>query len=258
MAFATNRDGNDEIYTMNPDGSLPARLTNHAARDIAPAWSPDGTKIVFQSFRDGLPELYVLDGSTTSRVAAGTEANAPDWQPRGGGGGPDTTPPVLAVPGPVAVDATSPAGATVSYSVSAIDAVDPSPHIACSPASGTTFAVGVTAVSCTATDASGNSSGGFFAVTVRGAQTQLGDLFAGVIGATTLTPTQKAFLTLQLRRALENIDLANSTERRIVCNALRAFSRFVGALSGNGIEPALAAEWRADAARIRSVIGPSC
>jgi hypothetical protein len=51
---------------------------------------------------------------------------------------------------------------------------------------------------------------------------------------------------------------ASGGERRTVCNALRAFSRFVGALSGNGIEPAPAAQWRADAARIRSVIGPSC
>ena len=43
----STKDGNPEIYTVNPDGSGLARLTNSDSGDIAPAWSPDGTRIAF-------------------------------------------------------------------------------------------------------------------------------------------------------------------------------------------------------------------
>ncbi|HUU97683.1 MAG TPA: hypothetical protein VM487_18260, partial [Phycisphaerae bacterium] len=65
IAFTTGRDGNYEIYVMNPDGSGLTRLTSNAAIDEAPAWSPDGTEIAFQTNRDGNYEIYVMnaDGS---------------------------------------------------------------------------------------------------------------------------------------------------------------------------------------------------
>lgn len=58
-------DSNFEIYVMNPDGSGQTRLTDNPAYDDDPAWSPDGTKIVFGSDRDGDGEIYVMnaDGS---------------------------------------------------------------------------------------------------------------------------------------------------------------------------------------------------
>jgi hypothetical protein len=78
----------------------------------------------------------------------------------------DTTPPVLgALPSPSPVEATSPAGTTVSYSLpSATDNGDASPTVGCGP--GNPYPVGNTLVTCTATDASGNSSSGSFTVTV--------------------------------------------------------------------------------------------
>ncbi len=79
----------------------------------------------------------------------------------------DTTPPQLTVPSNIVTEATAPSGATVHFTPSATDLVDASVAIVCTPASGGTFGLGITTVSCTATDDAGNSSGGSFSVTVR-------------------------------------------------------------------------------------------
>lgn len=47
IAFSSDRDGNDEIYVMNADGSGQARLTDNSAVDISPTWSPDGAQNAF-------------------------------------------------------------------------------------------------------------------------------------------------------------------------------------------------------------------
>src|SRR5262249_50180235 len=52
IVFISNRDGNNEIYKMDPNGSNQTRLTNNTAPDDQPAWSPNRTKIVFHSTRD--------------------------------------------------------------------------------------------------------------------------------------------------------------------------------------------------------------
>jgi Tol biopolymer transport system component len=68
IAFASNRDGNFEIYTMvAADGSDQENLTNNPARDFAPAWSPAATDtngtttIAFETKRDGNTEIYFMD-----------------------------------------------------------------------------------------------------------------------------------------------------------------------------------------------------
>src|SRR5690349_4550194 len=71
IAFSSNRDEPDpascsdhcnfEIYVMNANQGSQARLTNNAAADIAPTWSPDGTRIAFVSNRDGNNEIYVMN-----------------------------------------------------------------------------------------------------------------------------------------------------------------------------------------------------
>ena len=78
----------------------------------------------------------------------------------------DTAPPILTMPAPIVVAATSAAGAVVTFAPTASDVIDPNPTIVCSPPSGTVFAVGATSVTCTATDGSGNAAVGTFTVTV--------------------------------------------------------------------------------------------
>lgn len=70
----------------------------------------------------------------------------------------DTTAPVLAKPADLALTATSATGAPATYSPTGSDAVDGTMAAVCTPASGSTFALGTTQVSCTATDGKGNKS----------------------------------------------------------------------------------------------------
>ena len=82
IAFDTNRDGNEEIYVMNPDGTAPTRLTNDAVGDFGPAWSPDGTKIAFNKGFD----IFVMnaDGSSPTKLTSAAAMNiGPSWSPDG-------------------------------------------------------------------------------------------------------------------------------------------------------------------------------
>ena len=78
----------------------------------------------------------------------------------------DTTPPVVTVPANMAREATSSGGAAVIFTVSANDVVDGPTPVSCTPASGSTFAIATTTVSCTSTDAHSNTGLGSFTVTV--------------------------------------------------------------------------------------------
>jgi len=89
VAFTNNRDGNNEIYIMNPDGSMQTRITTApTSDDQRPEISPDGSRIVFSSNRDGNFEIYVMDidGSNVMQLTFTTTpvANSwPRWSPDG-------------------------------------------------------------------------------------------------------------------------------------------------------------------------------
>ncbi|MGH2729468.1 MAG: TolB family protein, partial [Actinomycetota bacterium] len=48
IAFASDRDGDYEIYVMNADGSNLEKLTDNSLDDLSPSWSPEGNRIVFE------------------------------------------------------------------------------------------------------------------------------------------------------------------------------------------------------------------
>lgn len=80
----------------------------------------------------------------------------------------DTMPPDIHAPAPLEVEATGPDGATVTFEVTATDGCDPNVVPECTPPSGSLFPLGMTTVTCTATDAQGNSAAPMtFSVTVQ-------------------------------------------------------------------------------------------
>ena len=86
IAFSSNRDGNWEVYLMNPDGSQQERLTQNSAIDSSPVWSPDGEQILFVSNRGGVSDLYVMDanGKHVRRVFRKLALRVePTWSPDG-------------------------------------------------------------------------------------------------------------------------------------------------------------------------------
>ena len=71
---------------MKTDGTNLIRLTNNSTDDVKPAWSPDGTRIAFQSYRDGNAEVYVMnaDGSGQTNLShSGDYDGEPGWSPDG-------------------------------------------------------------------------------------------------------------------------------------------------------------------------------
>ncbi|KFE62489.1 DUF5011 domain-containing protein [Hyalangium minutum] len=77
----------------------------------------------------------------------------------------DTTPPEITCAQPPALECSA-GGAVASYAPSATDNCGASPSVTCTPTSGSRFAHGTTAVTCTATDAQGNQARCAFPVSV--------------------------------------------------------------------------------------------
>jgi len=168
----------------------------------------------------------------------------------------DTAPPVLTVPSSLTIDATSPAGAAATYTASATDALDTAPVVTCVPASGDVLPIGISTVSCTATDAAGNHASSSFTVTVRGAADQLRTLAADTVAAVGIPWLPRIVLVVDLDIALARYDASNPASLRVACSALAGYSALVRSLvSAHLVSQQTAAPLLADSARIRSVLG---
>lgn len=82
IAFTSFRDDNNEIYTMNPDGTKQTNISDNTADDSLPAVSPDGKKIAFERVRSGNRDIFRMnsDGSKKTRLTKNPAADLfPDW-----------------------------------------------------------------------------------------------------------------------------------------------------------------------------------
>jgi TolB protein len=70
-----------ELFTMNPDGTGLTRITNDEFRDLQPAWSPDGSTLVYTTIRLGTPAIFTVEvaGGTPERLTPLSQRN--EWFP---------------------------------------------------------------------------------------------------------------------------------------------------------------------------------
>jgi len=176
----------------------------------------------------------------------------------------DKTRPIrISFPFNVVKDATSPSGTTVDYEpVRFADALDPLPSVACSPASGTVFPIGFTAVTCTATDQADNYAGASFLVIVRSASVQLTLLAQKAAADVRLSTGQRNSLGAMLRHAQFFAARAESPDPTLP--VIREGMRNTACLGLSAIQqvlitwdpaPDVVAEYTADIIRIRSALG---
>ena len=86
IAFATDRDGNVELYKVRWDGSELTRLTDSPKFDCRPRWSRDGRWILFTSNRSGNHDLFVMpaDGGPPLQLTDHPSMDDhADWSPDG-------------------------------------------------------------------------------------------------------------------------------------------------------------------------------
>jgi TolB protein len=83
-------NGHDDVVTVNPSGTHLVNITNDAPFDLDPAWSPDGSKLVFarSTFLPDGTQVYTMnaDGSGKRQLThfpTGSTSLRPTWSPDG-------------------------------------------------------------------------------------------------------------------------------------------------------------------------------
>ncbi|MEA2273016.1 MAG: TolB protein [Solirubrobacteraceae bacterium] len=86
IAFASNRDGDWDIYTVTVATGAITQLTNAPGFDSEPSWAPGGGRIAFTSARTPRGDVWVMrsDGSAQVNVTNSLGADwSPSWSPDG-------------------------------------------------------------------------------------------------------------------------------------------------------------------------------
>ncbi|MEW5854069.1 MAG: choice-of-anchor tandem repeat GloVer-containing protein, partial [Myxococcota bacterium] len=159
-------------------GNLYGTTANGGASGVGTVFklAPNGTHTMLHSFNDSdgaYPYAGLIRdaaGNLYGTTESGSGSVGTVFRFTNGGG--DTTPPVVTVPGDMLAEATSATGATVSFTVSATDETTPDLVPTCmagqtTVSSGSTFPLGATTVTCSATDAAGNTGSAEFTITVQ-------------------------------------------------------------------------------------------
>ncbi len=152
----------------------------------------------------------------------------------------------------VTVNATTATGVPVSFTATATDANPANAAVTCTPAAGSTFAIGSTTVTCSATDLAGNTGTTRFTVTVKGAATQLTDLQMKVQNLSTLDTTTRKNLLSLLQTAQAAVTRGSISA---ACDKLTSFIGHVKAQSGKKIGTPTADSLVSDTRRIMAVLG---
>lgn len=170
---ASDASGNTATgtFTVTVTGSTPPTLV---LLDVtSEATGPSGANVSYEGLGDGSDYVFTCSPTSGSFFPLGTtpvQCTATDGSTTLTGSFDvnvvDTTPPVVSVPTSITVEAASSAGAIATFTAAATDIVDGALATTCAPPSGSTFGLGATTVSCSATDTRGNTGVAYFDVTV--------------------------------------------------------------------------------------------
>jgi TolB protein len=86
VVYSLTQGSNTDIWAMDVASGATRRLTVSPAIETAPSYSPDGSRIVFESDRSGNQQLYIMDaaGGEPQRISFGEgRYGTPVWSPRG-------------------------------------------------------------------------------------------------------------------------------------------------------------------------------
>jgi len=192
-------------------------------------------------------QLFNASGTTASTSGTATDHAANSASASFGPIMIDKILPSLTVPANKTVNATSPAGATVSWSLITSDSLSGVQSSGCLPASGSVFPIGSTTVSCEVTDKAGNKTTGTFTVQVNGAAAQLSALLTAV---TNVAPGSA--LVSKIKQVQGYVAINNKAS---ACSGLTDFIGLVKAQSGKKLTGAQAASLIAQATNIRASLG---
>lgn len=85
IAFVSNRNGKNEIFTMAADGSAQTKISGHQTAVYSPAVSPDGTKVAYVVESSVNYDIYIMniDGTGVKQLTGDGRNSWPAWSPDG-------------------------------------------------------------------------------------------------------------------------------------------------------------------------------
>ena len=181
MTYTVTYSGENAITLAN--GNVTLNTTGTASATVGVSGS-GSTRTVTLSSITGNGTLGISIASGTASDTAGNTSS---------GAGPsttftvDNTAPVVSVPADITTPATSSGGRVVTFTTSALDAVDGSRPTTATPASGSLFAIGTTTVNVSSTDLAGNTGTASFTVTVAPSSPTVANPTSSAVTATGAT-----------------------------------------------------------------------
>jgi uncharacterized repeat protein (TIGR01451 family) len=152
----------DNDLSIGGVGDITASATNDAGAPVTfslPAAIDEGSETPAVTCDHSSGEVFPVGTTTVTCTATDSDDDPSSVQTTFDVTVNDADLAITNVPSDMTVEATSTAGASVDYTLpTVVDEDSSAPPVVCSPASGSTFAVGTTSVACSATDADDSNS----------------------------------------------------------------------------------------------------